>query len=89
MAVCNLSLLISLMTTQAPSSANFFAMAFPIPPALPVTNATLPLKLLGFGIRFNFASSNNQYSILNASCLGREVYSDIASAPFITLMALV
>src|SRR3546814_8393444 len=48
-----------------------------------------PESGFGFGIRCSFASSNGQYSILNASCRGSEVYSDMASAPFITWMALV
>ena len=61
------SSLISFKITQAPSSANFLAMAFPMPPAEPVTIATLPERAFGLGIRDNFASSNNQYSMLNAS----------------------
>src|SRR5437868_345360 len=76
-ASCNRSELLSERITQAPSSANFLAIALPIPPALPVTIAILPDKAFGFGIRCSFASSSNQYSILNASCLGNDVYSDI------------
>ena len=79
----------SLIMTQAPSSANFLAIAFPIPPALPVISAILPERDLGFGNRCNLASSNNQYSISKASCLGSEVYSEMASAPRITLIALI
>ena len=66
-AKANLSSLMSFKTTQAPSSANFLAMAFPIPPALPVTIAIRPERAFGLGIRCNFASSNNQYSISKAS----------------------
>ena len=58
---------ISLITTQAPSSAKRFAIAFPIPPAEPVIKATRPDNDFGFGIRCNLASSNNQYSISKAS----------------------
>ncbi len=61
------------MITQAPSSANFLAMAFPIPPALPVTNAIRPLKGFAFGMRCSFASSNNQYSILKAKPLSGRI----------------
>ena len=88
-AVSSLSSLISLIITQAPSWANFLAMAFPIPPALPVTSAIRPVNSFGLGILCSFASSSNQYSMLNASCLGSDVYSEMASAPFITLMALI
>ena len=88
-AAAKRSAFISFNITYAPSSTNFLAIAFPIPPALPVTKAIRPLKAFGLGIRCNLASSNNQYSILKASCRGNEVYSDIASAPFITLIALI
>ena len=63
----NRSLSKSVSTTHAPSSAYFFATAFPIPPALPVTKATLPESSFGLGIRKSFASSRSQYSISKAS----------------------
>ncbi len=44
-------------------------------------SAIRPDNALGLGIRCSFASSSNQYSILNASWRGNEVYSEIASAP--------
>ena len=58
---------LSLIMTHAPSATNFLAMALPIPPALPVMNAIFPDSALGFGMRCNLASSNNQYSMLKAS----------------------
>ncbi|MDT4866163.1 hypothetical protein FQZ97_1010030 [compost metagenome] len=78
---------ISLRITQAPSCANFRAMALPIPPPEPVTRATLPARAFGLGIRCSLASSSSQYSILKASWRGKAVYSEMASAPRITLMA--
>ena len=44
------------------------AVALPMPPAPPVTNATRPARLLGFGMRCSFASSSSQYSMSKASC---------------------
>ena len=57
----------SATTTQAPSEDRRSAVALPKPEAAPVTNATRPANGFGFGIRFNFASSKSQYSILNFS----------------------
>ena len=88
LAVAKRSSLMSLMMTQAPSSANFLAMALPIPPADPVIRATRPERALGLGIRWSLASSKSQYSISKASWRGSAVYSEMASAPFITFMAL-
>ena len=59
-----------------------------MPPAAPVIKATLPASSFSGGILFNFASSNSQYSILNASFSDKPVYLLIPSAPFMTLIAL-
>ncbi|MNE21596.1 hypothetical protein D3C80_1147630 [compost metagenome] len=83
------SVLTSVRTMTAPSCTIFRAMALPIPPPLPVTKAILPESALGLGMRCSFASSNSQYSMSNASCLGKAVYALIASAPFITFMAFI
>ena len=66
-APANLSGFKSFNKTTAPSSKNFLAIAFPMPPALPVINAIFPERGLGLCIRCNLASSNNQYSISKAS----------------------
>ena len=42
-------------------------MALPIPDAAPVTSAIRPASGFGFGIRCNFASSSDQYSMRNFS----------------------
>ena len=57
----------SATTTQAPSAAKRSAVALPNPEAAPVTSAIREASGFGFGIRFNFASSKSQYSILNFS----------------------
>ena len=48
-------------------------MAEPMPPAPPVTKATRPARLFGFGMRCSLASSSSQYSMSKASCSGRPV----------------
>ena len=83
------ALSMSARTTQAPSVRNRSAVADPMPPAPPVTNATRPARLLGFGMRCSLASSNSQYSISKASCSGRPQYSETADDSRMTLMALV
>jgi hypothetical protein len=42
-------------------------MAFPMPPAAPVTSATREASGLGFGARWSLASSSAQYSMRNFS----------------------
>ena len=79
----------SAATTQAPFCSSNSQMALPMPPVPPVTKATLPESGLGLGIRRNFASSSSQYSMSKASCSASPWYSEMASAPRITLMALV
>ncbi|CLP74660.1 Uncharacterised protein [Mycobacterium tuberculosis] len=59
-----------------------------MPPAPPVTNATRPARLFGFGMRWSLASSSSQYSMSKASCSGSPWYSETVDAPRMTLMAL-
>ena len=58
----------------------------PDPP--PVTNATRAASGLGLGIRRSLASSRAQYSIRNFSDSVIGAYVETASAPCITLIAL-
>src|SRR6185437_9489064 len=78
----------SASTTQAPSPKSLAAIAEPMPPAPPVMSATRPASDFGFGMRWSLASSNNQYSMLNASCSARPTYLLTLDAPRMTLMAL-
>ena len=64
---------ISTKITFEPSFINFSEIALPIPPPAPVTNETFPESGFSAGCLLSLASSSNQYSILNASCLDREV----------------
>ena len=66
-AACAFSRSRSATITHAPSAARRVAMALPMPDAAPVTNATRPWWLLGFGMRCSLASSRAQYSIRNFS----------------------
>lgn len=63
-------------------------MAFPIPLPAPVTRATRVASGFGLGIRWSLASSSAQYSMRNFSDSSIGAYADTASAPRMTLMAL-
>ena len=57
----------SATTRWAPSAAAFSAAARPIPLPAPTITQTRRLSSLGGGIRWSFASSSAQYSMLKAS----------------------
>ncbi len=78
----------SATTTQAPSAASRSAIARPMPEPAPVTSATRVASGFGFGSRRSLASSSDQYSMRNFSRSEIGRYSDSASAPRMTLMAL-
>ncbi|MNI80945.1 hypothetical protein D3C73_1375170 [compost metagenome] len=59
-----------------------------MPDAAPVTNAMRVAWDLGLSMRASLASSSAQYSMRNFSDSSIGAYVEIASAPRITLMAL-